>query len=434
MGVEFIDLGGNRLADGGALLLGGRGVVAACIHVLLHLHRVDGIEQAERLEDGAEFLDRLVGAGDDLLGHGGALLLVAVQQAGSRLALQHEGKLPCKVEGILDRGVGAKPVRWRMAMRGVAHAEDTAALHRRRIHVVDRPGGDRLDLDRQVRFADQIAHHLGGESRIDLGRRLVDVIAPDDQPFVPRPHHAHQPHADAADIRARLHHPIEYGRTMGDISGQVGLEQDVHRSPDPHPSLEAQAGILGDLGVAAVGADQIFRADRQLPARQPVAAGGGDPVLILAVAQIFGRHARLRAARTGGLEQERLHEGLWQVVHVRRRRELVLGAAERMHAPAFHAADLLSGQRGAEDVFAHQFLVGGEEIGFVLHIAAEIAQHLHGALVGDMGARRIGQPAIAVDRHVLDAVAGQQRCAGRTGRAGSDDENVSFDVSHAALP
>ena len=110
------------------------------------------------------------------------------------------------------------------------------------------------------------------------------------------------------------------------------------------------------------------------------------------------------------------------------------GARQRMLAPGLQPADLLAGQRGAEDVFAHQVLLGGEQIGLVLDLAAEIAQHFHRALVGDVGARRVGEPAVAVDQQVLDPVGGQQRGRRGAGRAGADDEHVGGDVSHAALP
>ena len=192
--------------------------------------------------------------------------------------------------------------------------------------------------------------------------------------------------------------------------------------------------MLGDQRLAAVGADQILRADGDVLAGQPVAAGGGDAVGVLDMRQIFGRHARLRAARAGRLEQHRLHEGLRQVVHQARRGQLVLGARQRVLAPAcFMRPSLLAGERGAEDVLAHQVLLGGVEIGLGLDLLAEVAQHLHGALVGDVGARRVGQPAIAVDHHVLDAVGRQQRRRGRARRTGADDQYVGGDVGHAGL-
>jgi hypothetical protein len=43
-------------------------------------------------------------------------------------------------------------------------------------------------------------------------------------------------------------------------------------------------------------------------------------------------------------------------------------------APGFHPADFLAGKEVAEDVLAHQVLLGGEHVGLVLDLAAEVAQ------------------------------------------------------------
>jgi hypothetical protein len=104
----------------------------------------------------------------------------------------------------------------------------------------------------------------------------------------------------------------------------------------------------------------------------------------------------------------------------------MLGLGERMVAPALHPADLLAGKAFAEHVLAHQVLVRAEHVGLVLDLPAQIPQHFHGALVGDVRARRIGQPAVAVDRHVLDPVGRQQRRRRRTGRAGANDQDVGL--------
>ena len=74
----------------------------------------------------------------------------------------------------------------------------------------------------------------------------------------------------------------------------------------------------------------------------------------------------------------------------------------RMGAPAFHPPDLFPRKAFAKDILAHQRLFGGMHIGLCLDLVPEIAQHLHGALVCDMRTRRVGQPGIAVDDHVLD--------------------------------
>ena len=54
-------------------------------------------------------------------------------------------------------------------------------------------------------------------------------------------------HADAADVGAGLHDPVEHARPVRDVARQVGLEDDVHRAGDAHLAVHAQAGILGDL-------------------------------------------------------------------------------------------------------------------------------------------------------------------------------------------
>ena len=92
--------------------------------------------------------------------------------------------------------------------------------------------------------------------------------------------------------------------------------------------------------------------------------------------------------------------------------------------PAFHAPDFFAGKAFAEHVLAHQVLMCGVHIGFGLDLVAKVAQHLHRALIGDMRPRRIGQPAIAVDDHVLGAIAGQQRRRCRPRGSGPDDQNI----------
>ena len=125
-----------------------------------------------------------------------------------------------------------------MPVRGVAHAEDATFLHAGRVHVVDGPGGDGLEVDLEIGIADEVARDARGEGLVHVRHRLVDVVAPVDEPLVPRPHHPHEAHADAADVCARLQDPVENGRTMRDVFGEVGLEDDVHRPGDAHLACE----------------------------------------------------------------------------------------------------------------------------------------------------------------------------------------------------
>ena len=186
--------------------------------------------------------------------------------------------------------------------------------------------------------------------------------------------------------------------------------------------------MLGDQGIATVRPHQIPRPHGELSTRQPVEHHRRHPIRILHMAAVFARHPRLRSPRAGGLEQQRLHEGLRQVVHPGRRRQQVLGLTVRCHAPACHPAQLFADQTFAEHVFAHQLLVGGVHVGLMLDLGAKIAQNLHRALVGDMRARAVGEPAIAVDRHVFNAIARQQGRRGRPRRPGAHDEDVGGDI------
>ena len=165
--------------------------------------------------------------------------------------------------------------------------------------------------------------------------------------------------------------------------------------------------MFGDHGVAAIRSYKVFRTDFELAPAQPIATSGGHTFRILNMAQILGAHARLCTATTGGSKEDRFHEGLRQIIHHRRAGKQVFGLGQRMVAPALHPPDFFAGKAFAEDVLAHQILMGRVHIGLVFDLFAQIAQNLHCALVGDMRAWRIGQPAVAVDGHVLDAIGRQ---------------------------
>ena len=220
---------------------------------------------------------------------------------------------------------------------------------------------------------------------------------------------------------------------MRDVSRQVGAEQDVHRPTDTHLALERQACVFRDKAVPPVRADKVFRADRDVLARQAVTTGGGDPVRVLDVADVFRRHPRLRTARAGGLEEDRLHEGLRQVVHLAGAGAQVAGLAFGRGAPGLHPAQLLTREADAEDVVAHQVLGSGVQHRLGLDLRPQIAQHFHRALVGDVGAGRVGEPAIAVHHQGFHAIGCQEGGRGRSCGAGADDQDVGGDVSHSWL-
>ena len=76
--------------------------------------------------------------------------------------------------------------------------------------------------------------------------------------------------------------------------------------------------MLGHKAVAPVGAHKVLGADFEFAAGQAVEQGRRDTVRVLHMAEILGAHARLRPTFAGGGKQDRLHEGLRQIVHVAR--------------------------------------------------------------------------------------------------------------------
>ena len=104
-----------------------------------------------------------------------------------------------------------------------------------------------------------------------------------------------------------------------------------------------------------------------------------------------------------------------------------------MISPAFHPADLFPCEALTKDVLSHQILMRAVHVGLGLDLVTKITQHLHRSLVGDMRARRVGQPAVAVYGHVLDPVGRQQRRGGGPGRPGTYNQNVGFYLSHRVL-
>mgnify|MGYP001814498803 CR=1 FL=1 len=72
-------------------------------------------------------------------------------------------------------------------MCGIAHDEDATPLHVGCEGIIYRPGVGAEEFDLQFRIAHQLAGNTGRKRFIDLGCRFIDVVAPDDQPFIPRP-------------------------------------------------------------------------------------------------------------------------------------------------------------------------------------------------------------------------------------------------------
>ena len=422
VGVELVVLELERLLERDPLARRLGRVVGAGAHVLGHHLRVARVGEAQRLEDRAELLDRLVGAQHDLAPDRHALGVVAVEQALAGLPVQHQRELPGQVVGVLDRGVGAQAVARRVPVDGVAHAEHAALAVAGGVHLVVAPQRRRADRDRDRVVADQAVDDPRRGLVVELGRQFVDVVAPDDQPLVPRAHHAHEAHADAADVRAGLQHPVQDARAVLDERREVGVEDDVHRAGDVHLALERQPDVGGHLRAPAVGADHVLGADLVGVAGQAVAHGHGHAVVVLDQADVLRVEPDPRAAVGGVADQDRLEQRLRQVAGLARARQRVVGLARGVRAPGAHAADLVPGQARAEHGVAHQSL--RRAVGQDVVLDAEVAHDLDRALVGDVRARRVGRPAVLGDDDVVHARGGQEQRGGRAGGARADDEDV----------
>src|SRR5487761_370954 len=396
--VELVVLQLHRLDERRPLGRAARRVGLALLDLRPHLLLGLGVGEAENLEELDELAARLVGARDDLPGYRGALRRGGIKEFVARLVPQHRRELPRQVVGVLDARVGAEAVRRRVPVDRVARAEAPPLLQVGGEVLVVAPEGRAGDLNVEVRDADQVPDDLGGLFRVDLRRRLSDVVAPDDQPLVPRADHADQAGADAADVGPGLDDPVEDGRARGDVLRYIGFKGDIHRAGDVHLALEWQPGVLGDQGPGAVRADQVLRPDVVDVAGEAISHGGRDPGLVLGVAQVLGGEPGLGTARRGVLHQDRLKVGLRDVADQARRCLLVVGLAGRVGAPGEDAADLLAGDARAEDGVADQCVRRGVREHLVLD--AEVAEDLHRPLVGDVRARRVGRPPVLRDHDV----------------------------------
>ena len=120
---------------------------------------------------------------------------------------------------------------------------------------------------------------------------------------------------------------------MGDIFGQVGVDDDVHAAGAAHLAFHWKSDHLGDAAAPAVGADQVLGADAIDLAGDAVLDDSGDAVIVLLEIHELRIEAQRGAAPPGGLDQDRLEQILRQVANAGRAREFVVGPARGVIAP-----------------------------------------------------------------------------------------------------
>lgn len=128
---------------------------------------------------------------------------------------------------------------------------------------------------------------------------------------------------------------------MRGVLGQVHVEDDVDAAGHAHLAAHRQPGVLGDLGAAAVGADEVLGADGVLVAAQPVLDGDRDALVVLDEGLVDRAEAQLGAACDGRVDEHGLHEVLRHVAHTGGTGQFVRGLDERIVAPGADPAQLL---------------------------------------------------------------------------------------------
>ena len=157
-------------------------------------------------------------------------------------------------------------------------------------------------------------------------QRLVahDVVAPDDQPLVPRADHAHQAHADPADVGARLHDPVQDARPVRDVRGQVGVEDDFM---DPAQSISPSIGSPMSCAIFERPPSAPIRYFARISYCSPLTRSRTCTVTPSASWTCESTRCRSapRPARGRLAEDDRLEDVLRQVVVDARARERVVG-------------------------------------------------------------------------------------------------------------
>ncbi|MDT4843017.1 hypothetical protein FQZ97_769340 [compost metagenome] len=316
-------------------------------------------------------------------------------------------------------------------MRCIAGDQHAPFVHLARHDLVDGPLRHGLDADRNVRIADGRAgaRHHGRLAEVGLAGR--GVVHKQQHPFVPRPHTDVRAAAHPVVV-ARLRHPVQDAGAVRRVLGKVYLEPAVDCRAQAHLAFGLEADLLADHAVVAVAADRVARHHLEVLAADAVVAHGMHGVRVLPHRHQLGVEKETGAALARRVEQDGLHQVLWDVAHRRGAGQLVVGAPLGPGAPGLQARDLGAGEAGGPHVVAHQ-VVGRGRLHHAL-LDAEVAKYLHRALVGDVRARRVGGAGKAGERQGLDALRGQV-AGGREARgAGADDQHRNFDLAHGEAP
>ena len=307
-------------------------------------------------------------------------------------------------------------------MHRVATAEDPPDLVIRRVLLVDVPQRLAHQLDLELGVADQRPNPAQHDVVGKIGLTVGHVEAPAGDPLVPGLDRTQQTHADLAETGVRVEDPVQDARPVRDVAAQVGVEHDVGGARPGQLTLERQTDLLGDPGAGPVEAQQVARPLLEQRTGAHVTEPHRDALGVLGVRQVLGVEAEDRATLGRILDQQRLHQRLRNVQHRARAALQVVTDPLITGAPGLQPHDLLAGQARGEQGVAH--LIPRRGVLARLLLQPEVAQHLHRALVGDVGPRRVRHPGEHRHRVHADPVGGQRKCRRATRRAEAHHHNV----------
>ncbi len=209
---------------------------------------------------------------------------------------------------------------------------------------------------------------------------------------------------------------------------EIGVEPDADRLADVEASLEVEAGRARDRATASVGPDQILATNFIFLVIRSIANARGHAFLVLPDVGQFRVEADRRAMPQRGVQYDGLQLVLGDVAHRARTGAIIVRPAVDPGAPSVRPRQLEPGERGRENLRAHQVLRHGVAAQAVLD--AEVSKYLDRSLIGDVRALGIGRPGVFRYGEGVHPGSGQPGGRRKPGRSGADHQHVRFQGTH----
>ncbi len=225
--------------------------------------------------------------------------------------------------------------------------------------------------------------------------------------------------------RSRHHVPGQDAGPVRQVPGQIGAEPDVRRPGQIVGSFGRQPGLAEHPAAGAVGAHHVLGPHGQRRICVTLPDDAGDPILALREAGELPPEPDVSARVPCRPQEHRFQHGLRAVRHRLRTRHPVVGDPLGAGPPRFRSHDLQAGQSSDPQVVGHQVLRRGDRVEPVAD--PQVPEDLDGALVDDVGARRVGGSPVPLDDQMAYPVPRQRDRQGQPGGAGPDDQDGHLD-------